>query len=315
MRYIILVVIVLIAAVAGVAALKLTDANQVPPQAAPIAIQQGAPEPQLQTVDVLVARAPIEVGAVVDDTMVDKQPWPKHLVLEGFVVAGSPEANVNGMVARSTFQAREPFIISKLANPNDANFLAASLPKGMRAITIPVDIITGVAGYVFPGDRVDVIVTHQLPSPIEDIPGGSRPQADFATEVLTPNIRVLAVNARTVVDTSREGQKGPQQAPGPVNPTSVSLEVTREDAQRIRLAEKTGSLSLVLRPISETVEAGIPMPALVGDLSALQVVGEQRNQGIDVVRFSRSGVQSVPGTQVQRSSVRYVPKNGSVTAQ
>ena len=152
MRFVVLGAIVLFALVAGYASLQLAG-KSTPQQVAPT--QQA-----ISVVDVLVAKQPIQIGTVITEEMVDKQPWPQHLLLDGFVVAGADATNIVGMVARSDFQEREPLITSKLGNPNDGNFLAAALGKGMRAVTLSVDAISGVAGYIFPGDRVDVLVTH-----------------------------------------------------------------------------------------------------------------------------------------------------------
>src|SRR5688572_9366146 len=130
MRFIILIIVIIVAVIAGFITLKLSGEG--PPPQPTLSAAPAASE--VRTVDVLVARVDIPVGAVIDDSMIDKQPWPEHLVLSGFVVSGTPEANLEGMVARSEFKAREPIIMTKLAKPNDASFLAAGLPRGMRAV-------------------------------------------------------------------------------------------------------------------------------------------------------------------------------------
>src|SRR5580658_4035513 len=91
------------------------------------------------------------------------QTWPKHLKLDDMVEANPSEpSGLLKMVARTPFTKGEPIMLSRLANEKDPSFLAASLPKGMRVVTIAVDQVSGVAGFIFPGDRVDVIITHDI---------------------------------------------------------------------------------------------------------------------------------------------------------
>src|SRR3954471_22194706 len=120
MRFVLLLVAAVIAIVAGIAALQFSGKNApMPGQSAPVAVSQN---PSVSTVEVLVAKAPIPVGTTIDESMVDRQPWPENLVLDGFIVSGGKNANIIGKVARSAFQEREPFMADKLANPNDPSF-------------------------------------------------------------------------------------------------------------------------------------------------------------------------------------------------
>lgn len=262
MRFIVLGVIVIFALVAGYASLQL--AGQAPQQEV-IPAQQ-----TVNVVDVLVAKQPIPIGTVLNEDLVDKQPWPQHLLLEGFVVSGTPEANITGMVARSDLQAREPLIISKLGNPNDASFLAAALSKGMRAVTLSVDAISGVAGYVFPGDRVDVLVTHSAVT---------NDGAPNASEVLLSNIKVLATELRQTANTKSSN------AP----PSNLTIEVTADEAQKIRLAEKRGTLAIALRSLKDSDELANTDPTTLSELSKLRA---------DQSPLQSSGVLIVRGTSM-----------------
>ncbi len=238
MRYVIFGIIAVLAIVVAVIAFRLSDQGS---QSTAVAQNVPASEVTVRTVDVLVARSNIPVGSIIDNSMIDKQPWPENLVLEGFIVSdGNDKENIVGKVVRSGIQAHEPFMKNKLANPNDPGFLAASLPTGMRAVTVATDAVSGVAGFVFPGDRVDVLFTH------ESIPGGTVSSGKPTyTEVLAPNLRVLGVNIRDGGDPSK---------PAAVSPSSVTLEVTDSVAQQIRLAEKNGTLSLSLRSIRDDAQ-------------------------------------------------------------
>jgi pilus assembly protein CpaB len=258
MRAIILIVITVVAILAGIVSLQLSKPAPEPQPVAssPVVIQDNSRSENLKTANVLVAKVAIPVGTKLDESMVDIQPWPEHLLLEGFILSqGTGGSEVIGKVARSSIQAREPFFQSKLANENDPGFLAATLPAGKRAITIATDTVSGIAGYVFPGDRVDLVFTHNVFRDIDPKYPGSKP---VVSEVLVPNARVLAVNLR---DATPPGTTPPSAAP-----TNVTLEVTDEDAQRVRLAEKIGTIALSLRSIKDD-NLDLPNPTKITQLS------------------------------------------------
>ncbi|MCI5049341.1 MAG: Flp pilus assembly protein CpaB [Rickettsiales bacterium] len=252
MKWIGLVIAVFVAAVAAFMVLKLSGSDEkkakpIVAQNRPVQVQQRA-EPRIETVDVYVAANFIPVGTVVEENMLDVQPWPKHLLLKDFVVGNKKGEALVGMVTRSPFQPREPFIMSKMVNPDDPNFLAGNLPKGMRVATIRTNEIDGVAGFVFPGDRVDVLVTHEIlkkgvrERDLKD----ARTQKNLyedVTETLLSNVRVLAVDQRSSTGVNRDG--------GIVIPRSVSLEVAPEDSQRLKLATEIGKVSLTLRSLAD----------------------------------------------------------------
>lgn len=196
-----------------------------------------------KTKKVVIAARYIAPGTVLDPTMLDAQDWPERLIVDQFLVAGSPQANVVGMVARSPFQPREPLVLSKIAKQGDPSFIAATLPDGQRMVTIQTDGIRGVAGFVYPGDRVDVLLTHLVEIPTQASPQNpqAQPKQEEITEPLLVNVPVIAVDQRA---TSEAAEKQ-------TLPTSVSLQVTPEDAQKLRLSEKKGTMSLVLRPIKD----------------------------------------------------------------
>lgn len=275
MRFIILIVTVLLAVVAGFVTLRLSGAPQQSETEQSVA-QQSAPRGDVATVNVLVARNDILLGTVVDGTMVDVQPWPQNLVLDGFIVSGSPEAKVEGMIARGDFKAREPLMLSRLGNPNDASFLAAALAGGMRAVTVAVDPVSGVAGYVFPGDRVDVLLTHNVPQAAASqlfgeagmMAGAGKPTT---SEVLLPNVRVLAVNLRKPPQPKQQQPDG-QQAPTPPaveTPANLTIELSQEDAKKLRLAEKNGTLSMALRSAKDA-DSEVGEPVTLIDISRVE---------------------------------------------
>lgn len=255
MRFIVLGVIIFFALAAGYASLQLAGQGQ------PAPVTAAAPQP-ISAVNVFVAKQAIPIGTILTEDMIDQQPWPQHLVLDGFVIADNEKNDLVGMVARSDFQEREPLITSKLGNPNDGNFLAASLDKGMRAVTLSVDAISGVAGFVFPGDHVDVLVTHA--SGVSGSPNTS--------EVLLSDVKVLATDLRKNIN------KGVSDAP-----SNLTLEVGKDEAQKIKLAEKRGTLSVALRSLKDSDEANTTSPTTLNQLSKLPP-GQTTSSGVVVVR-------------------------------
>ncbi len=279
MRFVALLVAAIVAVVAGIFALQVSRKTQ------DVAVQKVAQQtPAVTTVEVIVARQPIEVGTILEESMIDKQPWPSHLVLEGFITSDSKDANLVGRVARSAFQANEPITRNKVANPNDPSFLAANLPPGMRAITLATDAISGVAGYIFPGDRIDIVMTHNIPTDIRN-----RSQRVFRpsekpdiSEVLVADVRVLAVNVR---------QPGGKEASSST-PSSITVEVSEKDAQSIRLAEKVGALSLALRPLKSDGEVAAA-PVQLPSLTQVNSASGSGYAGVRIIRGAGEGDSAV----------------------
>ncbi|MDX1975994.1 MAG: Flp pilus assembly protein CpaB [Rickettsiales bacterium] len=235
MRFVLLIAAAVVAVIAGYAAMQMSG-NPAPE---PVPVAQETSVAPVNEVMVLISKADIDLGEVVTQDMIDVQPMPKHLVPPGFIVSGTPAADkLVGSVVRSSFKKDEPFILSKLTGFNERGFLAAALPAGKRAVTIPVDAISGVAGYVFPGDRVDIVLTQNVPGDVK-VSGIRSSGKPVVTEIVAANAMVLAVNTRDVS--------------GAVNatPTSVTLQVNQEDVQKLRQAEKFGALSLALRSLKD----------------------------------------------------------------
>ena len=122
----------------------------------------GAPEAAASQVaagpKILVARKALPVGTIIDQESLTFQPWPKELVQNAYYQEGSPEADMTrliGTVVRNAVTAGQPVTQGALVGPNDRGFLSAALGPGMRAVTVPVSTTNGVAGFVFPGDRID----------------------------------------------------------------------------------------------------------------------------------------------------------------
>ena len=191
---------------------------------------------------VLVARKDLPVGTIIDAEALTFQPWPKEMTKPAYYTEGQPDADATkllGTVVRFPVTAGQPLTRGAVIGPKDRGFLAAALGPGMRAITVPVNAITGVAGFVFPGDRVDIMLTQQVDG------GGDGPPLKV-TETIVRNVRVLATDQR--LDPSPRNEEGQVVAKTSSN---VTFEVTPKLAEKVAVAQTLGSLSLTLRSIAD----------------------------------------------------------------
>lgn len=187
---------------------------------------------------VLVAKRALPVGTIITADSVAFQPWPSELVQDAYFLDGTADLNaLMGTVVRYPVTAGEPVTQGALVAPGDRGFLAAALGPGMRAVTVPVSAQTGVAGFVFPGDRIDLVLT-------QSVEGDGT--ALKAAETVLSNLRVLATDQTTEQTTDEAGKTV-------VNTfQTVTLEVTPKIAEKIAVAQTIGQLSLVLRSIRDS---------------------------------------------------------------
>ena len=189
---------------------------------------------------VLVARKDLPVGTIIDAESLTFQPWPKEMTQSAYCTEGAPDADMSkllGTVVRYPVTAGQPMTRGALVGPNDRGFLAAALGPGMRAITVPVNAATGVAGFVFPGDRVDIVLTQEVAG------GGDGPPLKVS-ETVVRNVRVLATDQRT----DSKGEDGKTLVKTFSN---VTLEATPRIAEKVAVAQSVGQLSLSLRSIAD----------------------------------------------------------------
>ena len=266
----------------GVAAFLFMTLNKEAP-----APSQGptAAAPEVKGTDIFMAAQAIPVGTQITAEMLTTQKWQDNLLLPGFVKAEEGAQAIVGEVARSPFQAQEPILKTKLANKNDPNFLAAELPKGMRVVTITTNETEGVAGFLFPGDHVDVMLTHDIDH------GGVK---DSVSETLLNNVKVLGVDQRAA------GSKA--DADGKLSiPRSVSLMVSPTDAQRLRLGEKIGTLTLSLRALEDR-ESSDPMTIVRAHDISQSGGGVPAAAGAPVVMDDAGGVKIYRGVTAASDS-------------
>jgi pilus assembly protein CpaB len=203
-------------------------------------------------------------------------------------------------VGRSPITAGQPCTQGSLDVPNDRGFLAAALGPGMRAVTVPVSSTSGVAGFVFPGDRVDLVLT-------QEVTGGGDGPALKVSETIVRNLRVLATDQR--IDSKDEEGKTVVKTF-----SMVTVEATPRLAEKIAVSQSLGTLSLSLRSIADNTaeleravasgEVKLPAGANPAEERKLLLAVANRPQdnnttfvtGGDVSRFQRT---SVPQRTVQ----------------
>lgn len=187
--------------------------------------------PEASTRTIVVARQPLRFGDELSAPSLREVPWPESALPAG-AFARIADLTSGRRAVVLPMDVNEPILSSKITGPGQRATLSAVLQEGMKAVTIRVNDVGGVAGFVLPGDHVDVVLTRQI-------------NADTANnDVVIQNVRVLAVD-----------QSADARAEKAAVVKAVTLEVDVTDAQRLALASAVGTLSLLLRKAGEVGEA------------------------------------------------------------
>ncbi|OWK33526.1 Flp pilus assembly protein CpaB [Sphingomonas dokdonensis] len=215
----------------------------------------GAPAPVPLGPKVLVATRALPIGTILDPGSVKFQPWPAELVEGAYFQEGAQfdMRNVLGTVVRNAITAGQPITQGALVKPGDRGFLAAALGPGMRAVTVPVSTQSSVAGFVFPGDRIDLLLTQSVEG------GGDGPPLRVAETILR-NLRVLATDQRTSQEKDEAGNTVVHTF------STVTIEATPKIAEQIAVAQTMGTISLSLRSIADNA-AELEQAIASGDVS------------------------------------------------
>jgi pilus assembly protein CpaB len=229
-KIILLVGALIVAAITALLAKNMFDGASAP--------QAEARKVEVVGGEILVATRALPVGTIITPDSFRFQPWPKDLIEDVyFLKEGTDIEMLSGTVVRIPITAGQPMTKGALVAPGDRGFLAAALGPGMRAITIPVTGLTGVAGFVFPGDRVDLMLTQSVQ--------GEGPELKVSETVIR-NLRVLATDDRVTATKDEKGQQVAQTA------KLVTLEATPKIAEQISVAQTLGTLSISLRSLADS---------------------------------------------------------------
>lgn len=252
---------------------------------------------------VLVAKRALTAGTIITADALGFQPWPKELVQDAYFIDGEADMNtLMGTVVRYPITAGEPVTQGTLVSPGDRGFLAAALGAGMRAITVPVSAMTGVAGFIFPGDRVDLVLTQEVQGE------GDGPGLKTAETVLR-NLRVLATDQTTEKTTDENGKTVVKEF------RTVTLEVTPKIAEKVAVAQTVGTLSLALRSIADN-QSELERAIASGDIEIPANATPEQEEKLLKAAMTRpidKGVSFVTGGDVSRFQRSTVPTKPAPT--
>lgn len=184
-------------------------------------------------VQVLVAKRDLPVGTFLRPEHLRWQAWPEASLSPAYAVEGKKKLeDFVGAVVRLPIASGEPITDGRVVSPGNSGFLAAVLRPGYRAVSVPVTVTSGISGFVFPGDHVDVLLTHNLPQPVD---GGLERRAGLT---VLRDIRVLALDQKVDV---KPGENGV--------PRTATIEVTPKQSEIVAVVVEMGKLSLSLRSL------------------------------------------------------------------
>lgn len=288
--------------IAGVTALMAK--NMFSGAAAPQAVA-GPVAPQPVGPEVLVATRTLPVGTIVTAEDFRYQPWPEGLVQAAYFVKGGGGVDPRqllGTVVRAEVTAGQPVTQDSLVRPGERGFLAAALGPGMRAVTVGVSTTSGVAGFIFPGDRVDLVLT-------QEVAGGGDGPPLRVSETILRNVRVLATDQRI----NARDEQGNQVAQAI---STVTLEATPRMAEKIAVSQTLGQVSLALRSLADN-SAELERAIASGEIQVPQTDdpnAERRMLAALANRPVESGSTYTVGGDVSRFQRRSVPGRGAAAA-
>ncbi len=228
-----------------------------------------------KTVPILVANGSVAFGAPIGAKDVRQIDWPAQSSPEGAFASFAELTKEGRRIALSPLVRDEPIIASKVSAPDQRASLSTLIEKGKRAVTVAVDDVRGVAGFIFPGDFVDVALTRTE---------SSKGPQNFS-EVILQHVKVLAID-----------QMAGQRQEHPTVAKAVTVEVDPDQALRILLAANVGKLSLILRQPAEVAlgpDAKVTDRDLFGDDEA-QAQVSPANPSLPAVQAQPAVFQSDP---------------------
>jgi pilus assembly protein CpaB len=226
---------------------------------------------QVASQTVVVAKQPLRFGTELNASMLQEAPWPSDSLPAGAFAKINDIMSGGRRVVLAAIEANEPVLALKITGAGQRATLSALVKPGMKAVTIRVNDVEGVGGFVLPGDHVDIVLTRQLE------------KGSATTQVVLQNTRVLAVD-----------QVADDRAAKATVAKSVTLEVDTVDAQKLWLSSSVGSLSLLLRKAGETAETKTRKVTL-NDLGTNEPAGDKSaTTTVVVTRASAKQDYTVP---------------------
>ena len=236
-------------------------------------------ERTVATRTIVVATGALRFGAQIQPDNLREVAWPEDAIPAGTFGSISELTSGNKRIVLASIERNEPILRAKITGPGQKATLSAIIGDGMRAVTVRVNDVEGVAGFVLPGDRVDVLLTRQ------------QERTNGMNDVVLQNARVLAVD-----------QLADDAAERPTVAKAVTIEVDTVGAQKIALASSLGNLSLMLRRAGE-LNVDTTRRVTTSDLTQTEVMQQQpegkRFAKISVTRAAKKQDYNVPSEDAE----------------
>jgi pilus assembly protein CpaB len=257
-----LVVLGVALAAGGVAAYLASSSREPEPAKEPAVVQQ------LETTDILIAKVDLARGQVIGPHDVEWQMWPNAALNSNFIKkTDRPDAvdQFTGAIVRIPVASGEPIRDPAVVFAKGSGFLAAVLPKGMRAVSAEITPENAAGGFILPEDHVDVLLTRR-----DKAAERSTGIEKLLTETILKNVRVLAIDQAVE---EKDGQKV-------VVGKTATLELTPEQAETLALSRQLGTISLALRSLTDSP-------------STIPETGLDEDNGRDSINTVRYGVSTL----------------------
>lgn len=260
-----------------------------------------APVQEVKSVGILVAVKDLKTGSDVKEGDTGWKSWPENAIFPGAIVRQGEQKAFEALTGRlkQDVPAGDPMLASYILGNREGNVVANVLPEGMRAVSIAVSAESMVAGFLKPGDHVDVVLTYRTAFNTDD----SNPKIQemlarnldrMAAETILQNVKVMAVDQMAGKESKEDAKVG----------RTVTLAVGREDAEKLALASEMGKLRLILRGLGDD-DATAPSWPTTTDKRMTKIEDEifteykkmKKDTGVnpDIVRiYSGGSVSSTP---------------------
>jgi len=235
--------------------------------------------PPSAATSVLVAANDLASGTLLGTGDLRWQSWPDDRVDGNYIVKGKGDMqSMVGAVVRSHIAAGEPVAAGMVIKPGERGFLAAVLAPGMDAVSAPISPVSAAGGLVLPGDRVDLILEHQI---IDPSTPGALPR--LVGETVLVNLRVVAID-QSIGDVDKKALDG----------RTVTFEVTPKQAETVEVAKQLGTLSLALRSVATgdpAIASAVGSYTWDSDVSPLleRRAAKRGGAGVEIVRGDVGG--------------------------
>ncbi|WP_298225265.1 Flp pilus assembly protein CpaB [Acidocella sp.] len=233
-----------------------------------------------QTEQVLVAAMPLSGGALIQPNNIGSTTMPVASVpVDAMKDTPQNRSSLTGAMVKARLAQGAMLTNNSVILPGDHGFLAAVLKPGMRAVTVAVDNVTDADGLIWPGDRVDVLLTQNI--------AGAPDAKKIAAEVVLSDVRVIATGSELIKNSGSNTSNGSTATPV----STVTLEVTQEQAARCLVAVNLGKLSLIVHSArnSKSANKTPPLPVWAGQVSPALSAAQPTEQPVTTVKVISAG--------------------------